>query len=212
MSVSIDSGMESVAYNNIVNAKMTKNMTEFRNMVFVFFGTIIFLTIIGFISNRTEPAFVANTEQEFVKAVDKCVNYLERNIPEDKRVNRRLIITKASLESNYGKSRFAIEGNNLFGIRQFDKLENGMLPQQIASSVKWRVARFDSKCDSVKYYINLLNNNHHYEDFRKERAYQKNNNLNLPTRYFIKLEKYATNPNYPDLLLKTYKNLYETKS
>jgi len=212
MSVSIDSGMESVVYNNIVNAKMTKNMIEFRNMVFIFFGTIIFLIIIGFISNRTEPAFVANTEQEFVKAVDKCVNYLERNIPEDKRVNRRLIITKASLESNYGKSRFAIEGNNLFGIRQFDKLENGMLPNQISSNVKWRVARFDSKCDSVKYYINLLNNNHHYEDFRKERTYQINNNLNLPTRYFIKLEKYATNPNYPDLLLKTYKNLYETKS
>jgi len=212
MSASINFGLENVAYNNIVNAEMTKNMIQFRNMVFTFFGAVLFLTIIGFISNRTEPAFVANTEKEFVKAVDKCVDYLERNIPEDRRIHRRLIVTKAALESNYGRSRFAIEGNNLLGIRQFENLENGMLPDRVASNVKWRVARFDSKCDSIKYYINLLNTNHHYEDFRKERLYQKNNSLNLPTRYFIKLEKYATNPNYSELLMKTYNNIYVIKS
>jgi len=211
VSVSIDSGMESVVYNNIVNAKMNKNMIEFRNMVLIFFSTIIFLTIIGFISNRTEPAFVANTDQEFLQSLNKCINYLEKNIPAEQKIDRKLIITKAALESNFGKSRFAIQGNNLFGIRQFSNLENGILPIKVSSTANWRVATFNSKCDSVKYYINLLNYNHHYEDFRNERAYQRNNNINITTRYFIKLEKYATNPNYPNLLMKTYLKIYETK-
>jgi len=211
VSVSIDSGMESVVYNNIVNAKMNKNMIEFRNMVLIFFSTIIFLTIIGFISNRTEPVFVANTDQEFLQSLNKCINYLEKNITAEQKIDRKLIITKAALESNFGKSRFAIQGNNLFGIRQFSNLENGILPIKVSSTANWRVATFNSKCDSVKYYINLLNYNHHYEDFRNERAYQRNNNINITTRYFIKLEKYATNPNYPNLLMKTYLKIYETK-
>jgi len=211
MSVSTNFGWEDVAYNNIVNAKMTKNMSQFKNMVFIFFGTIIFLTIIGFISNRTEPAFKANTKQEFITNINKCVDYLERNIPVDQRVNRRLIVTKASLESNYGNSRFAIQGNNLFGIRQFSNLENGILPDKVPYTVNWRVATFNSKCDSVKYYINLLNFNHHYHDFRNERLYQQNNNIQNTTRYFVKLEKYATNPNYPNLLMQTYLEIYETK-
>ena len=211
MSVSTNFGLEDVAYNNIVNAKMTKNMSQFRNMVFIFFGTIIFLTIIGFISNRTEPAFKANTKQEFITNINKCVDYLERNIPVDQRVNRRLIVTKASLESNYGNSRFAIQGNNLFGIRQFSNLENGILPDKVPHTVNWRVATFNSKCDSVKYYINLLNFNHHYQDFRNERLYQQNNNIQNTTRYFVKLEKYATNPNYSNLLMRTYLEIYETK-
>jgi len=211
MSVSTNFGLEDVAYNNIVNAKMTKNMSQFRNMVFIFFGTIIFLTIIGFISNRTEPAFKANTKQEFITNINKCVDYLERNIPVDQRVNRRLIVTKASLESNYGNSRFAVQGNNLFGIRQFSNLENGILPDKVPHTVNWRVATFNSKCDSVKYYINLLNFNHHYQDFRNERLYQQDNNIQNTTRYFVKLEKYATNPNYPNLLMQTYLEIYETK-
>jgi len=186
MSVSTNFGLEDVAYNNIVNAKMTKNMSQFRNMVFIFFGTIIFLTIIGFISNRTEPAFKANTKQEFITNINKCVDYLERNIPVDQRVNRRLIVTKASLESNYGNSRFAVQGNNLFGIRQFSNLENGILPDKVPHTVNWRVATFNSKCDSVKYYINLLNFNHHYQDFRNERLYQQDNNIQNTTRYFVK--------------------------
>ena len=44
-----------------------------------------------------------------------------------------------------------------------------------------------------------------------KREYQKNNNLNIPTRYFVKLEKYATNPDYANLLLKTYLEIYGTK-
>lgn len=202
--------MVNVAYNNIVNV-MINQYSNLKIMTLTFIGTLFFLVFITFCMYKTEPAFRANNNKEFIESVDKCINYLERNFINEKSVDKKLIITKASLESNYGKSRFAIQGNNLFGIRQFDNLENGILPEKVSINVNWRVATFRSKCDSVKYYINLLNNNPHYKEFRKEREFQKNNKLNITTRYFIKLEKYATNPNYSDLLMKTYLNIYEIK-
>ena len=190
-----------------------KTKKEFTQALLIFIGTIIFFVLLSLWSYyRVEPAFKATTEKEFIDSVNKCVDHLERNIPYDQRINRQLIVTKAALESNYGRSRFAIEGNNLLGIRQFYNLEAGMLPNGVKVTANWRVAKFDSKCDSIKYYINLLNTNHHYEEFRKERTFQMNNNLNLPTRYFIRLEKYATNPLYSELLMKTYNNIYVIKS
>ena len=191
--------------------KRTKK--EIGQAILIFVATAIFFILLSLWSYyRVEPAFKANTEKEFIDSVNKCVDHLERNIPYEQRINRQLIVTKAALESNYGRSRFAIEGNNLFGIRQFYNLETGMLPDGVRVTVNWRVAKFDSKCESVRYYINLLNTNHHYEEFRKERTFQINNNLNIPTRYFIKLEKYATNPLYSELLMKTYNNIYVIKS
>jgi len=190
-----------------------KTKKEFTQALLIFIGTIIFFVLLSLWSYyRVEPAFKATTEKEFIDSVNKCVDHLERNIPYDQRINRKLIVTKAALESNYGRSRFAIEGNNLLGIRQFYNLEAGMLPNGVKVTANWRVARFDSKCDSIKYYINLLNTNHHYEEFRKERTFQLSNNLNIPTRYFIRLEKYATNPLYSELLMKTYNNIYVIKS
>lgn len=189
-------------------------MTEAQSLkkltILSFLLTFLFLFLIAYIASLKEPAFRAATGKEFIFNINKCVDYLEKSfLTSNQKINRQLIVTKASLESNYGRSRFAIEGNNLFGIRQFENLHKGMLPEGQPPTINWRVAKFKSKCDSVRYYINLLNNNHHYEDFRKEREYQKNNNLNLPTRYFVRLEKYATNPNYPSLLLKTYLEIYE---
>ena len=190
-----------------------KTKKEFTQALLIFIGTIIFFVLLSLWSYyRVEPAFKATTEKEFIDSVNKCVDHLERNIPYDQRINRQLIVTKAALESNYGRSRFAIEGNNLLGIRQFYNLEAGILPNGVKVTANWRVARFDSKCDSIKYYINLLNTNHHYEEFRKERTFQLSNNLNIPTRYFIRLEKYATNPLYSELLMKTYNNIYVIKS
>ena len=189
-----------------------KPKKEFTQAILIFIGTIIFFILLSVWSyHRVEPAFKADTEREFIESMNKCLDRLEKNIPYEQHINRELVITKAVLESNYGRSRFAIEGNNLFGIRQFSNLEKGMLPDRVPETVKWRVAKFESKCDSVRYYINLLNTNHHYEEFRKERKFQIDNNLNLPTRYFIRLEKYATNPLYAELLMKTYHTIYVIK-
>ena len=39
------------------------------------------------------------------------------------RIPIEIIVGQASLESDWGKSRFAIQGNNLYGMRQYDLTE-----------------------------------------------------------------------------------------
>ena len=43
-----------------------------------------------------------------------------------------MIVVQAALETGWGTSRFAVEGNNLFGIRTWDK----KVPHMIAQSIK----------------------------------------------------------------------------
>jgi hypothetical protein len=72
------------------------------------------------------PRFEYHNNQEFITSLKKCISYLNFEIPSNKHINTELIIAQAIVESNYGTSRFAIEGNNLFGIRIWSK--EGMLP------------------------------------------------------------------------------------
>ena len=104
----------------------------------------------------SQPAFGYKNNKEFVESVNKCVDYLEKGIKKEDRIPRKLLLTQAALESNYGRSRYAIEGNNLMGIYQFKNLHTGMVPSKNPNA-PFRVAKFQSKCDSIKYYINLLN-------------------------------------------------------
>jgi len=68
-----------------------------------------------------EPAFNYNNDVQFVEAVRKCVDWVNFETPRFERVPMEMIVAQAALESGWGTSRFAIEGNNLFGIRTYDK-------------------------------------------------------------------------------------------
>ena len=68
-----------------------------------------------------EPEFVYNDDIQFVRAMHKCIDYINFTTPKDKRVPWEMIIGQAALESGWGTSRFAVEGNNLFGIRTFSE-------------------------------------------------------------------------------------------
>jgi uncharacterized FlgJ-related protein len=102
----------------------------------------------------SEPAFGYANNKEFIQSVNKCADHLEKNIKKEDRIPRKLLLTQAALESNYG-SRYAIEGNNLMGIYQFKNLHTGMTPSQNPNA-KFRVAKFRSKCHSISYYIICL--------------------------------------------------------
>ena len=97
------------------------------------------------------PRFEYNNNQEFITSLKKCIAYLNFEIPTNKQINTELIVAQAIVESNYGTSRCAREGHNLFGIRVWSK--EGMLPYKQPDYIDWRVRFFKSKCDSVKYYI-----------------------------------------------------------
>jgi len=80
-----------------------------------------------------------------------------------------LALGQAAYESGYGTSRFAAEGNALFG--QWAYGGKGLVPeQQRADLGDHRIAAFDWPFDSVRgYFINLMSHPA-YEEFRRIRA------------------------------------------
>jgi len=57
--------------------------------------------------------------------------------------------------------------------------------------------------------MNLLNTKDFYKSFRNERELQSKMRVNDVNRYFTLLYNYSTNPEYPQLLRKTYKELVD---
>ena len=182
-------------------------MNNLKNYTLYVIIALIWLFIILFVV-FSQPAFGYKNNKEFVESVNKCADYLEKGIKKEDRIPRKLLLTQAALESNYGRSRYAIEGNNLMGIYQFKNLHTGMVPNKNPNA-PFRVAKFQSKCDSIKYYINLLNTKDSYVSFRNERLLQNKLRINDVNRYFHLLYNYSTNPEYPQLLKRTYKELVD---
>lgn len=80
-----------------------------------------------------------------------------------------LILAQAANESAWGTSRFAREGNNLFGQWCFSK-GCGIVPKHRANNAQHEVAKFDSPYDSVSSYVLNLNRHTHYQELRKIRS------------------------------------------
>ncbi len=81
-----------------------------------------------------------------------------------------LALGQAAYESGYGTSRFAVEGNSLFG--QWTYKGDGIKPKQQRTSTKGdhRIKAFEWPFDSVRgYFVNLMTHPA-YEDFRHLRA------------------------------------------
>jgi len=153
------------------------------------------------------PRFEYNNNQEFITSLKKCISYLNFEIPTNKHINTELIVAQAIVESNYGTSRFAREGHNLFGIRVWSK--EGMLPYKQPDSIDWRVRVFKSKCESVRYYIEILNTKKVYSEFRRVRELTLNRN---PIAMAKTLDNFSTNKEYEKHVIEVIKKLRnETK-
>ena len=83
-----------------------------------------------------------------------------------------LALAQAANESAWGKSRFAREGNNLFGIWTYDETK-GMVPRKRAAGKRHLVRRFDTEAESVRYYMHTLNSHPAYAELRALRAGQR---------------------------------------
>ncbi|WP_420404490.1 glucosaminidase domain-containing protein [Nisaea sp.] len=80
-----------------------------------------------------------------------------------------LALAQAASESAWGTSRFAVEGNALFGQWTFGG--NGMRPEeQRAEKGDYKVAAFRTPLYSVRSYLRNLNTNPAYRKFRERRA------------------------------------------
>src|SRR5210317_1647086 len=154
-----------------------------------------------------EPTFEYQNDVQFVEAVKKCVDWVNFETPRFERVPTEMIVAMAALESGWGTSRFAIEGNNLFGIRTYDKDVPHMLLEGRTKWKGWGVRKFKTKCQGVKFFVELLNNHYAYEEFRKLRDRKVAFNQTLdPIELVDTLKTYSTNEDYYD------KDLYIIKS
>ncbi|MAI49303.1 MAG: hypothetical protein CMM16_01905 [Rhodospirillaceae bacterium] len=81
-----------------------------------------------------------------------------------------LAISQAAEESGWGTSRFAREGNALFGQRAYAPHKKGIVPKNRAKGESFRVRAFDHLIDGVKSYAHNLNSHPAYTDFREARA------------------------------------------
>ena len=113
-----------------------------------------------------------------------------------------LAIAQAAKETGWGTSRFAQEGNALFG--QWTWSGEGLKPKDADKDKGHKVMKFQVLKLSVRAYLRNLNTHASYRDLRKARAELRN--LNKPLDSLIlsnHLDKYAETGNqYIDVLQK----------
>lgn len=106
----------------------------------------------------------ATSRQELLVKVDE--------IPES------LFLAQAADESGWGTSRFAREGNNLFGQWCYSK-GCGLVPKNRNPGATHEVQRFETVNDAVSSYVTNINRNDAYVPFRKLRAKDRSDGKEL---------------------------------
>ncbi len=89
-----------------------------------------------------------------------------------------LVQVQAAIESGWGRSRFAIEGNNYFGQWCFSR-GCGITPARRETGKVHEVAVFSSPRESVAQYMLNLNRFHLYESFRQARSEMRNTQTDI---------------------------------
>ena len=115
-----------------------------------------------------------------------------------------LAIAQAAKETGWGTSRFALEGNALFG--QWTYAADGLKPED-AINEDHKVMRFNILQASVRAYKRNLNSHRVYKNFRSERAKLRERGEKINSLKLVKyLDKYAeTGKLYTQILEKIIK-------
>ena len=113
-----------------------------------------------------------------------------------------LAIAQAAKETGWGTSRFAQEGNALFG--QWTWSGEGLRPKNAEDGKNHKVMKFNILQASVRAYQRNLNTHSSYKDFRKARAKLRDSNKPLDSVVLSNyLNKYAETGNqYVEVLQK----------
>ena len=113
-----------------------------------------------------------------------------------------IAIAQAAKESGWGTSRFALEGNAMFG--QWTWSKNGIEPTDKSKNQDHKILKFSMLRSSVKAYKNNLNTHRGYREFREKRAELRKNNKKISGLKLVNyLHNYAaTGKNYTKILQK----------
>ena len=160
----------------------------------------------------TEFDFDYSNNTEFVNGIIECTQLSNTYIPPHSRSIIIISVAQAALESDWGKSRFAQEGNNFYGIIETDPTSKHL---KALGNPSIMIRVYDKKCESVADYINLLNTHHLFKDYQELRVKQYVSGKVNVMALIETLKGYAVDPAYvPKLkatvgyLLKEYPVLF----
>ena len=88
-----------------------------------------------------------------------------------------IAIAQAAKESGWGTSRFALEGNAMYGQWTWDG--DGIEPSQKDEKKEHKILKFPKLQSSVSAYMKNLNTHRGYSEFRKERAEKRESNKKI---------------------------------
>ena len=116
-----------------------------------------------------------------------------------------LAIAQAAKETGWGTSRFAIEGNALFG--QWTWSGEGLKPKDADQSEGHKVMKFNVLQASVRAYQRNLNTHSSYKNLRQARAELRDSEIPLDSLVLVKfLDEYAeTGKKYVEVLTQIIK-------
>ena len=142
-----------------------------------------------------------NLDLDFIEEVKACALQYNAIVESPERIPINLVLAQAILESDWGKSRFATNGNNLFGI----KAVNG--EDFIRSRNGNKLKRYHTWCDSVNDYMDLLTHGEPYKEFQDKLFHQwavDNVDVYELVDY---LDEYAEDKNYKEKIIELVRQL-----
>jgi uncharacterized FlgJ-related protein len=143
--------------------------------------------------------FTYSNNKEFVNGIIECTQLSNSFLPPHSRSIIIISVAQAALESDWGKSRFAQEGNNFYGVIETDPTSKHL---KALGNPSIMIRVYDKKCESVADYINLLNTHHLFKDYQELRIKQYISGEVNVMALVETLEGYAVDPVYV-LKLKT---------
>ena len=148
----------------------------------------------------------SRSDTEWLNKKFKQYGISNKNIPVLKRrmdiIPPSMAIAQAAKETGWGTSRFALEGNALFG--QWTYTDKGIKPAAADKGSKHKVMMFNVLKSSVRAYARNLNTHKSYKKMRYLRAIQRDNNGKLNSLELVQhLDRYAeTGKEYTIILIK----------
>jgi len=138
--------------------------------------------LLFFLLLPSQSLALSQQEHKFIRQIDYCLTSIYNRIDKERHISKDIIIAMATIESDYGRSRFAVEGYNFFGIRTFDLTTPHIKPKGITNP-KFGVRKFKNYCASVAYTIMTLNDHSAHKKFSV-------------TKNIKDLHNWATDPDY----------------
>ena len=147
----------------------------------------------------------SNSDNEWLNKKFKQYGVTSKNIPTLKRrmdiIPPSMAIAQAAKETGWGTSRFALEGNALFG--QWTYTDKGIKPAAAEAGTTHKVMMFNVLKSSVRAYTRNLNTHKSYRKMRYVRAIQRDNIGKLNSLELVEfLDNYAETGKEYTIILK----------